>query len=327
MADNTNHKIEVTLWQEKAANEGQALAEVAKNNEVCLLAIRGAKVSEFNKAKSLSANSSSLFIYNPECEKSLMLTEWYGTFSSKPDFRDSLISVSSSNFDTVPANQRKSLDEIYTEFDITRQKLLEGGKKPEKDIASVCSIVANTRATIIMLKHYDSVTNTLIELWYPSCKNCHKKLQSPSNGESVCNKCNLLMPIDQAPLRYMVSVNVSDHSSSKWMSAFDEIAMKALFDDKKPENLKMAKETNPAEYDQIIDRAAFRTFVLKVKVQLKEDVKNSVFKPQYTIIKQDKVNFETESKLLIDVIKNIDSATFANVPQQVDNEMINYEQQ
>ncbi len=71
------------------------------------------------------------------------------------------------------------------------------------------------KATIVYIKQENFA--------YPACLNadCSKKLSEMGDGTWRCEKCDMAHPHPQ--WRYIMSVNVCDHTGQLWLSCFDEV--------------------------------------------------------------------------------------------------------
>lgn len=71
------------------------------------------------------------------------------------------------------------------------------------------------KATVIYVKQ-DSIA-------YPACltEGCNKKVIEVDPGEWRCEKCNMAHP--KPEYRYIMSINVSDHTGMLWLSCFDDV--------------------------------------------------------------------------------------------------------
>ena len=70
------------------------------------------------------------------------------------------------------------------------------------------------KATIVFVKQEN--------FCYPACssQNCNKKVTSMGDGTWHCEKCNVSH--DRPDYRYILSLNVADHTSHQWLSCFDD---------------------------------------------------------------------------------------------------------
>jgi len=58
---------------------------------------------------------------------------------------------------------------------------------------------------------------------YPACKSegCNKKVVELEPGQWRCEKCNISH--EKPEYRYIMSINVSDHTGQLWLNCFDEV--------------------------------------------------------------------------------------------------------
>jgi replication factor A1 len=75
---------------------------------------------------------------------------------------------------------------------------------------------------------YFALTSTIVfirqeNFAYPACKNegCNKKVVDQGDGTWRCEKCDVAHP--RPEYRYIMSVNVNDHTGQLWLSCFDDV--------------------------------------------------------------------------------------------------------
>lgn len=187
MVDDTGYSVRVTIWG-KTASSFDAQPE-------SVVAFKGTKVSDFN-GKSLSLLSSGTISVDPDIPDAHRLKGWYDSAGRNDTFatHQNLASVGA-------ATGRK--DEIKT---IAQVK--------EENLGVDDQAYYTIKATIVFAKQEN--------FCYPAClsQGCNKKVQDMGDGTWRCEKCDLSH--DKPEYRYVLSMNVADHTSHQWLSCFDD---------------------------------------------------------------------------------------------------------
>lgn len=187
IVDDTGYSVRVTIWGKTAGNfEAQ---------EESVIAFKGTKVSDFN-GKSLSLLSSGTMSVNPDIPDSHRLKGWYDSAGRNNNF------ATHQNMSSLAgATGRK--DEMKTISQVKEENLgMEG------------DAYYSIKATIVFVKQDN--------FCYPACssQNCNKKVTQVGDGTWMCEKCQKAQ--DKPEYRYIMSVNVADHTSHQWLSCFDD---------------------------------------------------------------------------------------------------------
>lgn len=187
VVDDTGFSIRVTIWGKTAGNfEAQ---------EESVIAFKGTKVSDFG-GKSLSLLSSGTMSVNPDIPDSHRLKGWYDSAGRNGNF------ATHQNMSSLAgATGRK--DEMKTISQVKEENLgMEG------------DAYYSIKATIVFTKQDN--------FCYPACNspNCNKKVTQVGDGTWMCEKCQKSQ--DKPEYRYIMSVNVADHTSHQWLSCFDD---------------------------------------------------------------------------------------------------------
>ena len=189
MVDDTGYSVRVTIWG-KTANSFDAQPE-------SVIAFKGTKVSDFG-GKSLSLLSSGTMTLDPDIPDAHRLKGWYDSSGRTDTFatHQGLASVG-------VATGRK--DEIKT---ISQVK--------EENLGLDEQAFYTIKATIVFAKQDN--------FCYPAClsQGCNKKVTDMGDGTWRCEKCDVAH--DKPEYRYILSINVADHTSHQWLSCFDDTA-------------------------------------------------------------------------------------------------------
>ena len=102
------------------------------------------------------------------------------------------------------------------------------------------------KATIVYIKQ-DSFC-------YPACRSadCNKKVTDMGDGTWRCEKCDINH--DKPEYRYVMSVNVNDHTGQLWLSCFDEVG-RVIMGGKTAAELMAMKEDDEAALTATWDAA------------------------------------------------------------------------
>jgi len=188
LADETGYQVRVTIWG-KTATEFDAKPE-------SIVAFKGTRVSDFG-GRSLSLLSSGTMAIDPDIPEAHRLKGWYDSAGRSNTFttHQNLSSVGS-------ATGRK--DEAKTI-----------GQVKDENLGFEDTVYFTVKATVVHIKH----DNTFA---YPACLNagCNRKVTNMGDGTWRCEKCEVNHPRPQ--YRYIMSVNVSDHTGHMWVTCFDD---------------------------------------------------------------------------------------------------------
>ena len=190
LVDNTNFSVRLTIW-------GNTATSFDVNPE-SIIAFKGVKVSDFG-GRSLSLLSAGSMAVNPDIDEAHKLKGWYegqgrdGTFTSYSAMGGSMGDAGGRG------------DPLKTIIQVKEENL---GMSETVDYFSA-------KATIIYIKQ-DTFS-------YPAClsPDCNKKVTEEEPGQWVCARCEKTHP--KPEYRYVMSINVSDHTGQIWLSCFDDV--------------------------------------------------------------------------------------------------------
>lgn len=187
LVDDTGYSVRVTIWG-KTANSFETQAE-------SVVAFKGTKVSDFG-GKSLSLLSSGTMSVDPDIPDAHRLKGWYDSAGRTDTFATHQNMTSMAG-----ATGRK--DDLKT---IAQVK--------EENLGMEDQAYYSIKATIVFVKQDN--------FCYPACSSegCNKKVVSMGDGTWHCEKCNIAH--EKPDYRYILNLNVADHTSHQWLSCFDE---------------------------------------------------------------------------------------------------------
>ena len=195
LVDNTNYSVRLTIWGNTASS-----FDVVEGSVV---AFKGVKVSDFG-GRSLSLLSSGSMSVDPDVDDAHKLKGWYDaqghsdTFTAQPSAGGSVGAAGGRNDAT------KTISQVKEEH---------LGMSENVDYFT-------TSATIIYVKQEN--------ISYPAClsEGCNKKVVEMEVGEWRCERCDKTHPKPQ--YRYIMSVNVSDHTGQIWLNCFDDVGRRIM---------------------------------------------------------------------------------------------------
>ncbi|RMZ83171.1 hypothetical protein DV738_g1159, partial [Chaetothyriales sp. CBS 135597] len=270
LVDQTGFSVRLTVWG-KTASSFDAPPE-------SVIAFKGVKVSDFG-GRSLSLLSSGSMVVNPDIQEAYKLKGWYSNGGQTESFS------THANVTSTAAGGMRG-DPFKTIIQVKDEQL---GMSENADWFSVKASVQFIRP------------NTFC---YPSClsEDCNKKVTEINPGQWRCEKCDKTHPKPQ--YRYIMTVNVSDHTGQIWLTCFDDTGRQLL--GMTADELMEIKETSEKKLTDTLSDANCRTWNFKCKAKM--DVFQEEQRVRYQVQSVSPLNFVAESEKLIALIKqyNID---------------------
>ena len=102
---------------------------------------------------------------------------------------------------------------------------------------------------------------------YPACSNegCNKKvILEESSDKWRCEKCNVSH--ERPEYRYIMSINVNDHTGQLWLSCFDDVGRMIM--GMSANDLMAMKESDEAGASQAFEDANCNTFTFKCRAKM-----------------------------------------------------------
>ncbi|TGZ50445.1 Replication protein A subunit [Temnothorax longispinosus] len=229
IVDDSGTQVDLTLWGQQAEDfDGSATP---------IIAVKGARVSEYNGERTLFLNTSSVLVKNPDLPEAHRLRTWYTTVGHLETANAVSRAGGSDDFNAP----------LYTFEEMTAARL--GETCTLSDSVAVVAIVDMFR------------TENAI---YKTCPvtGCRKKLRDTSAGIFRCDKCNK----DSSTFKYrlLLNMNLSDATGSRWVIAFGETAEK-IIGRSAQEFGEMQENANDA-YMQVFDEMLFKKFLFTIRV-------------------------------------------------------------
>jgi replication factor A1 len=232
LIDNTGFNVRLTIW----GNSAQAFDAQPQS----IIAFKGVKVSDFG-GRSLSLLSSGSMTVDPDIDEAHKLKGWYDAGGANENFQ--------SHSNAAGAVSGGKNEQYKTIAQVGEENL---GMGENADWFSV-------KATILYVKK-DNVA-------YPACQteSCNKKVVEINPGEWRCEKCDKTW--DRPDYRYIMSVNVGDHTGQLWLSCFNECGLQIMG---VPANdlMAMREEGETTKEEGLFNDANCKSFIFKCKAKM-----------------------------------------------------------
>ncbi|KAG0207898.1 Replication factor A protein 1 [Mortierella sp. GBA30] len=256
LVDATGFTTRLTLWGHQAES-----FTVSSSNPV--IAFKGVSVSNYG-GKSLNAFGGSTFKLNPEITEAFKLRAWFDQQGQNVSFQ-----THTSDFKGATAAPRMTFDEF---------------KNASANLNPTEQLYFESKGTIVMMSKSDST------FAYPACPtpNCNKKV-TEDNGMWRCEKCN--QTHDKPEYRYIMGVNVADHTGQNWLQAFNDAG--AIITGRPAGDLAM----HPQDVKAAFDKATFKSYIFKCRA--KQETYGDEAKTRFTIVAATPLKWVDESKHLL----------------------------
>lgn len=271
--DDSNRSIELTLWGKYANEPGDHLQAAFQNGVHPIVAIKSARVGDFN-GKTLSTVASSTVMVDPlDVPEAVQLRQWYDSGGA------TMVAEALSRPSGGRNDRRITLAQIKDEG-------LGLGEKPDWVLVS---------GAITFLRNEN--------MFYAACPNklaegrqCNKKLQDNQDGTWSCERCNGNF---EPEYRYMLNFQLSDHTGEAWVTAFQEQGLDIM--GRSAADLKDMQQTlDEGDFSSYMQDLNFRHYLMKLKVT--NEVYNDETKLRTSAVSVMAPNFTQEGKALLDMI-------------------------
>ncbi|CAO2819718.1 unnamed protein product [Amaranthus hypochondriacus] len=279
LKDMSGRSVEVTLWGNFCNSEGQTLQNMCDNGNFPVLALKSARVYEFNGKGVGTLSTSQLFI-EPDFPEAQRLKEWFARDGKN------LPSVSISRETTslgAWADVRKTISQIKDE------KL---GTSDKPDYITVCG-------TISFIK--------MDNFCYTACpvknaeRQCNKKVTNNGDGTWRCDKCD--QTVNECDYRYILQLQIQDHTATTWATGFQEVGEEIMGIPAKDLYYLKNEAQDDNKVTEIARAAVFTKYIFKLKV--KEETYSDEQRVKSTVMKAEKVNFVAESRYLLELMSKM----------------------
>jgi replication factor A1 len=233
LVDNTGYSVRLTVWGKTAAS-----FEVPPESVV---AFKGVKVSDFG-GRSLSLLSSGSMSVNPDMEEAHRLKGWYDSQGRTENFSTHANALGISGATGSRGDPFKTISQVKEE---------QLGMSDTPDYFAV-------KASVQYIKQDNFA--------YPAClsEGCNKKVLEVESGQWRCERCDKTHP--KPEWRYIMSVNVGDHTGQLWLSCFDETGR--IIMGMSADELQEIKEVDEKKLGEIFSEATCKTWNWRCKAKM-----------------------------------------------------------
>ncbi|KAM7201495.1 hypothetical protein V8F33_003319 [Rhypophila sp. PSN 637] len=268
LVDDTGYSVRVTLW-------GKTATSFDVNPEA-IVALKGCRVSDFG-GRSLSLLASGTMSVDPDIVEAHRLRGWYDSTG-----RDGSFATHNNLASLGAATGRK--DDSKTISQVKEEEL--GMHEPA---------YFSLQATVVYIKQESFA--------YPACSSegCSKKVMDMGDGTWRCEKCNINH--DKPLYRYVMSVNVNDHTGQLWLSSFDDVG-KVIMNGKSANELMELREAGD-DTQLAAEFEAANCRKLNFRCRAKMDTFGDTQRIRYQVLSAAPLDYKSEGMKLAELIKQM----------------------
>ncbi|XP_012256946.2 replication protein A 70 kDa DNA-binding subunit [Athalia rosae] len=273
LIDESSTMVTLTLWGTQA--------EEFDGTTNPIVAIKGARIAEFNGGKTLSCLNSSVLQFDPDIPEAHRLRGWYNTTGC-----NETVNTISKTLGGLGGG----LNGPWLTFKEAKSQQLGCGETPDYFVA---------KATINMIK----IENAL----YAACpsENCNKKVVLHDDMYR-CEKCDRVYP--NFKYRLLANCNLADWTDHQWVTTFNEQGEKIF--GLTAQELGELQESRNDEFTEKFSSVAFQSYIFKFR--LKMESYNDENRLKATVVTMVSLDFKTYNTHLITQIKEL--ANIAKAP-------------
>lgn len=278
LKDMSGRSVELTLWGNFCNAEGQRLQNMCDSGVFPVLAVKSARVSDFNGKAVGTISTSQLFI-EPEFPEAHKLKIWF----DKEGRSTPSVSISREVTTVGRTDVRKTISQI-------KDERLGTSEKP--DWITVC-------ATVSFIK-VDNFCYTACPIMIGD-RQCNKKVTNNGDGKWRCERCD--QSVDDCDYRYILQFQIQDHTGLTWVTAFQECGEEIMGISAKKLYYLKYEEQDDERFGEILRGVLFTKYSFKLKV--KEEIFSDEQRVKCTVVKAERVNFSSESRFLLDMAEKL----------------------
>ncbi|GFZ16330.1 replication factor-A protein 1-like protein [Actinidia rufa] len=275
LKDMSGRSVELTLWGNFCNAEGLQVQQMCDSGVFPVLAVKSGRVNEFN-GKAVGTISTSQLIIEPDFPEVHRLKEWF----EKEGRNTPSVSISRETTTIGRTDVRKTVSQI-------KDEKLGTSEKPDWITIS---------ATISFMK-VDTFCYTACPIMIGD-RQCNKKVTNNGDGKWRCDRCD--QSVDECDYRYILQFQIQDHTGLTWVTAFQESGEDIMGISAKELYYLKFEERDDERFGEIVQKVLFNKYVFKLKV--KEETFSDEQRVKSTVVKAEKVNFSSESRLLLDLV-------------------------
>ncbi|XP_057867716.2 replication protein A 70 kDa DNA-binding subunit A-like [Cryptomeria japonica] len=267
--------IEVMIWGAPSKKEGVQLQQKYYLQETTILAIKNGRVCEYN-GKVLSTLSNTHLILNPTILEADKLRTWFDQNVS--DTHEPSVKYAS----LPPPTTRMTISDI---------------RRQEEDMGQHHHCILKETTVRIKIESF----------CYRACSNqingneCKKRLIQNEELNWYCSKCETTLI--ECAYRYIVQIQLEDHTDTLWAIAFDEGATQLL---SMPAEMLYKLQFDPdveSDTEEVIKFVLNKQYIFKLTY--KKEKYNEEERLKVTITRVEQVDFVAESNILLEQIKEM----------------------
>ncbi|CAI9771632.1 unnamed protein product [Fraxinus pennsylvanica] len=292
LKDTSGRSVELTLWGSFCNAEGQTLQNMCDSGVFPVLAIKSGRVNDFNGKAVGTISTSQLFI-EPDFPEAHKLKVWF----EKDGKHTPSVSISRETTSMVRTDVRKTITQI-------KDERLGTSEKPDWITVS---------ATLSFIK-VDNFCYTACPIMNGD-RQCNKKVTNNGDGKWRCDKCDQL--VDECDYRYILQLQIQDHTGLTWVTAFQECGEEIMGISAKDLYYLKYEEQDDEKFAEVMRSVLFTKYIFKLKV--KEETFSDEQRVKSTVVKAEKVNFQTETRYLLDSIAKFKGEDSGFLPLKSEN--------
>ncbi|PSR81846.1 replication factor-a protein 1 [Coniella lustricola] len=264
IVDDSGYSVRVTVWGKTATNFDARTESV--------IAFKGVRVSDFG-GRSLSLLSSGTMAVDPDIPECHKLKGWYDASGRNDNFatHNNMASMGGA---TGRNDQDKNIFQVK-----------------EENLGMEDAAYFTLKATVVYIKQDNFA--------YPAClsQGCNKKVERLSEDSWRCEKCDVTH--DRPEYRYIMSVNVNDHTGQLWLNCFDEAGKMIM--GKSADELMRIKEEDETRFAAEFESANCNK--LSFRCRAKMDTFQDTPRVRYQVLSCSPIDYVAEANKLAEAIK------------------------
>ncbi|GFF51991.1 replication factor A protein 1 [Aspergillus lentulus] len=266
LVDSSGFSVRLTIWGSAALNFNATPESV--------IAFKGVKVSDFG-GRSLSLLSSGSMTVDPDIEEAHRLKGWYDAQGRHETFT-SHATMSNASSSALRLDHLKTIAQI----------------REEQLGMSEDAVYFSLKGTVIYIKQDN--------MCYPAClsEGCNKKVTELDPGQWRCESCDKTHP--RPEYRYIMLINVSDHTGQLWLSCFDEVGKQLM--GTSADHLMDLRQNGEKAAGDIFQEANCRTWNFRCRAKL--DHFGDQQRIRYQVSTAKPVNYSEEASRLMTLINS-----------------------